>query len=185
MSGTPVFRRSRVPIRDLFGQPAEGVTLDEYLCGFPTVEREQSVRALWLAGILKEAVAYRNAVTGPGNTATGDPALLDSKACIFESPKSWDIAAGSREGVSQTPDRSSEESLLPIRRGTARAVPLFCLDCVFRPCSSSRFLARRSSDCISGSPGNMRQPAAPRFCSLPQEVVGWRVMPVALLASRL
>ena len=60
VSGMPVFRGSRVPMRDLFGQLAEGVTVDEYLSGFPTAGREQVIKTLELASLLMEAVAYEN-----------------------------------------------------------------------------------------------------------------------------
>ena len=38
MSGTPVFRDTRVPIKNLFD---EGETIDQFLDQFPTVSREQ------------------------------------------------------------------------------------------------------------------------------------------------
>jgi uncharacterized protein (DUF433 family) len=44
--GTPVFRGTRVPIRNLFDYLEGGETLDDFLQGFPTVTRESAVAAL-------------------------------------------------------------------------------------------------------------------------------------------
>ena len=41
MSGTPVFRGTRVPIQNLFDCIEEGETVDQFLDQFPTVSREQ------------------------------------------------------------------------------------------------------------------------------------------------
>ncbi len=41
MSGTPVFRDTRVPIQNLFDCIEEGETIDQFLDQFPTVSREQ------------------------------------------------------------------------------------------------------------------------------------------------
>lgn len=41
MSGTPVFRGTRVPIQNLFDCIEEGETINEFLEQFPTVTREQ------------------------------------------------------------------------------------------------------------------------------------------------
>ena len=41
MSGTPVFRGTRVPIQNLFDCIEEGETIDQFLEQFPTVSREQ------------------------------------------------------------------------------------------------------------------------------------------------
>jgi uncharacterized protein (DUF433 family) len=41
MSGTPVFRGTRVPIRNLFDCLEDGETLEQFLEQFPTVAREQ------------------------------------------------------------------------------------------------------------------------------------------------
>jgi uncharacterized protein (DUF433 family) len=41
MSGTPVFRGTRVPIRNLFDCLEDGETLEQFLEQFPTVTREQ------------------------------------------------------------------------------------------------------------------------------------------------
>jgi len=49
LGGTPVFRGSRVPLRNLIDYLKLGHTLDEFLDDFPTVSREQAVIALELA----------------------------------------------------------------------------------------------------------------------------------------
>jgi uncharacterized protein (DUF433 family) len=41
MSGTAVFRGTRVPIQNLFDCLEEGETIDQFLDQFPTVNREQ------------------------------------------------------------------------------------------------------------------------------------------------
>ena len=46
MSGIPVFRGTRVPIRTLFDYIADGNNLNDFLDSFPTVRREQVVRLL-------------------------------------------------------------------------------------------------------------------------------------------
>ena len=48
MSGTPVFRGTRVPVRSLFDW-LEKETLDEFLDNFPSVSREQAEEVLHLA----------------------------------------------------------------------------------------------------------------------------------------
>jgi uncharacterized protein (DUF433 family) len=49
LSGTPVFRGTRVPIRSLFDYLEGGDTLDEFLRQFPSVQREQAIALLDLA----------------------------------------------------------------------------------------------------------------------------------------
>jgi uncharacterized protein (DUF433 family) len=46
MSGTPVFRGTRVPVKTLFDYLEHGHPLDEFLDDFPTVYREQALAAL-------------------------------------------------------------------------------------------------------------------------------------------
>jgi len=41
MSGTPVFRGTRVPIQNLFDCLEDGETIEQFLEQFPTVTREQ------------------------------------------------------------------------------------------------------------------------------------------------
>ena len=60
VSGVPVFKGSRVPMRDLFGQIAEGGTVDDYLENFPSAGREQVIQVLEMASMLMEAMAYEN-----------------------------------------------------------------------------------------------------------------------------
>jgi uncharacterized protein (DUF433 family) len=50
MSGTPVFRGTRVPVQALLDHLEAGDTLDAFLAEFPTVRREQAVQFLELAG---------------------------------------------------------------------------------------------------------------------------------------
>lgn len=50
VSGTPVFRGTRVPVQTLFDYIADGVTLEQFLDNFPTVERKDAVRVLKEAG---------------------------------------------------------------------------------------------------------------------------------------
>ncbi len=45
MSGTPVFRGTRVPVQSLFDW-LESETMDEFLDNFPSVSREQAVDVL-------------------------------------------------------------------------------------------------------------------------------------------
>jgi uncharacterized protein (DUF433 family) len=46
MSGTPVFRGTRVPVQTMFDYLEDGETLEDFLEGFPTVSRELAVEAL-------------------------------------------------------------------------------------------------------------------------------------------
>jgi uncharacterized protein (DUF433 family) len=46
LSGTPVFRGTRVPVSALLDNLENGVSLDEFLENFPTVKREQAVKVL-------------------------------------------------------------------------------------------------------------------------------------------
>lgn len=50
MSGTPVFRGTRVPIQTLLDHLEAGESLEVFLANFPTVSRQQAVRFLELAG---------------------------------------------------------------------------------------------------------------------------------------
>jgi len=49
LGGTPVFRGTRVPVKNLIDYLSGGDTLDEFLDDFPSVSREQAVAALELA----------------------------------------------------------------------------------------------------------------------------------------
>jgi uncharacterized protein (DUF433 family) len=52
LGGTPVFVGTRVPVQTLFDYLAAGDPLDEFLSHFPTVQREQAVKALECANEL-------------------------------------------------------------------------------------------------------------------------------------
>ncbi|WP_207433602.1 DUF433 domain-containing protein [Sabulibacter ruber] len=52
LAGQPVFKGTRVPIETLFVHLEKGVSLDEFLEDFPTVDREQAVAVLGIAGKL-------------------------------------------------------------------------------------------------------------------------------------
>ena len=46
LGGTPVFRGTRVPIKNLFDYLETGETIEAFLHSFPTVTHEQVTRAL-------------------------------------------------------------------------------------------------------------------------------------------
>jgi len=50
MSGTPVFRNTRVPVQTLLDHLEAGDSLETFLDDFPTVTRKQAVRFLEIAG---------------------------------------------------------------------------------------------------------------------------------------
>lgn len=43
LGGTPVFRGTRVPIKSLFDHLEAGDSIDDFLEGFPSVQREQVI----------------------------------------------------------------------------------------------------------------------------------------------
>jgi uncharacterized protein (DUF433 family) len=49
LGGTPVFRGTRVPLKNLVDYLAAGDSLDEFLDHFPSVKREQAAAVLELA----------------------------------------------------------------------------------------------------------------------------------------
>lgn len=61
VSGTPIFKGTRVPVDTLFDFLAAGDNLDDFLDGFPTVSREQAIEALNLASHALESIAYEAA----------------------------------------------------------------------------------------------------------------------------
>ena len=61
VSGTPVFKGTRVPVSSLFDYLSYGYTLEYFLDNFPSVEREQAVKTLGLAKHLMESIAYEAA----------------------------------------------------------------------------------------------------------------------------
>ena len=57
LGGTPVFRRTRVPLQLLCDSLERGHTLEEFLAGYPTVSRELAIAALEEAQQLLSAKA--------------------------------------------------------------------------------------------------------------------------------
>jgi uncharacterized protein (DUF433 family) len=57
MSGAVCFAGTRVPVEILFDYLAEGVPLDRFLQGYPTVSREQALAVLrWQSEIARKQV---------------------------------------------------------------------------------------------------------------------------------
>ena len=52
LSGMPVFRGTRVPIKNLLDYLATGETIDAFLDDFPTVTREQVLQFLFDVGVM-------------------------------------------------------------------------------------------------------------------------------------
>ena len=61
VSGTPVFKGTRVPVRSLFDYLAAGYTIEVFLDQFPTAEREQIASTIEMAREALECVAYETA----------------------------------------------------------------------------------------------------------------------------
>ena len=61
VSGTPVFKGTRVPVDTLFDFLTAGDNLDDFLEDFPTVSRGQAIEALNLAKYALESIAYEAA----------------------------------------------------------------------------------------------------------------------------
>ena len=61
LGGTPVFRGTRVPLRNLIDYLERGHSLDEFLDAFPSVTREQAIAALEAA---HEALSSHAHLTG-------------------------------------------------------------------------------------------------------------------------
>ena len=61
MSGTPVFRGTRVPVKNLLDYLAAGDSLDDFLEQFPTVKRDQAVAVIEVAQELVLATANETA----------------------------------------------------------------------------------------------------------------------------
>ena len=59
MSGTPVFRGTRVPVQSLFEYLEDDMSLEEFLSCFPTVQREDAITVLEhsKSGLLEEVRA--------------------------------------------------------------------------------------------------------------------------------
>lgn len=62
MSGTPVFRGTRVPVQALFDYIETGETLEEFLENFPSVTKAQAITVLEMArkSIMSEKILYEN-----------------------------------------------------------------------------------------------------------------------------
>jgi len=60
LSGTPVFRGTRVPVKNLFDYLEAGDNLEEFLDDFPTVTRTQAVGVL---GLYKTKILQEYEVT--------------------------------------------------------------------------------------------------------------------------
>jgi uncharacterized protein (DUF433 family) len=61
MSGSPVFKGTRLLVKNLFDYLEAGENLEEFLDSFPTGQREQAVRALQMARQMLEINAYETA----------------------------------------------------------------------------------------------------------------------------
>ena len=57
LSGTTVFRGTRVPVAALLDNLAAGLTLHEFLDNFPTVTREQALQVLTF---FKDTIEYES-----------------------------------------------------------------------------------------------------------------------------
>lgn len=60
MGGTPVFKSTRVPIKNLIDYLESGDDLDEFLDDFPSVSRDQAIQVLELAKDMLLTQAYAN-----------------------------------------------------------------------------------------------------------------------------
>ena len=60
LSGTPVFKSTRVPIKNLIDYLEAGDNLDEFLDDFPSVSRDQAIQTLELAKEMLVTHAYAN-----------------------------------------------------------------------------------------------------------------------------
>ena len=61
MSGTPVFKGTRLPVKSLFDHIAAGYSLDAWLGQFPTANKGQATAALDIARYALERQAYESA----------------------------------------------------------------------------------------------------------------------------
>ena len=57
VSGTPVFRNTRVPVEALVSNLEDGVSLEEFLDNFPSVTREQAVQILEFLNVTLQRLA--------------------------------------------------------------------------------------------------------------------------------
>lgn len=58
LSGVPVFVGTRVPVQNLFDYLTGGDSLEEFLSHFPTVSRDQAIKALECANELLVSHAH-------------------------------------------------------------------------------------------------------------------------------
>ena len=58
VSGTPVFRETRVMANTLFGYFVSGHDLEDFLLDYPGVTKERAVKVLLLASDIVEVLAY-------------------------------------------------------------------------------------------------------------------------------
>ena len=56
LGGQPVFRNTRVPVAVLFDNLADGLSLDEILDSYPTLDRDDLVAVLRQAGLAVAAL---------------------------------------------------------------------------------------------------------------------------------
>ena len=61
MGGVPVFKGTRVPVRNLFDYLAHGYPLDVFLEHFPSMDKDRAVGALEMAKKALEDYAYETA----------------------------------------------------------------------------------------------------------------------------
>jgi uncharacterized protein (DUF433 family) len=52
LSGQPVFKGTRVPVESLFLHLEQGISLDEFIEDFPSVDKTQAIAVLEIAGKL-------------------------------------------------------------------------------------------------------------------------------------
>jgi uncharacterized protein (DUF433 family) len=57
VSGTPVFRDTRVPVEALLANLEDGMSLDEFLDNYPSVKREQAVQVLEFLNVTLQKLA--------------------------------------------------------------------------------------------------------------------------------
>ena len=60
LSGTPVFKSTRVPVKNLMDYLEAGDSLDEFLNDFPSVSRDQAIQTLGIAKEMLITHAYAN-----------------------------------------------------------------------------------------------------------------------------
>src|SRR5258705_13342472 len=86
MRGTPVFRDTRVPIKNLFDCIEEGETIDQFLDQFPSVSREQVNGILELSRerLLESEVAAWRVRNAPSQERFGRPRSAHRRRCWIQ-----------------------------------------------------------------------------------------------------